>query len=159
MRVALFLTATLALTVPQSAIAQHWTAEEQEIVDLNQSCWDAWASEDLGAVRRTCNDHTDARGWYTPDAAPEIGWFANNAERWIAAFGPRDTWIYWDVRPLSVRIFGDTALIHFWATHTHEDSQGNQTTQTHKHLNIWQQIDGSWTWIGGMAMPEGDRVW
>ena len=158
MRGVFFLTATLALFVPQSALAQHWTAEEQEIVDLNQSCWDAWASEDLGQVRRTCNDHVDARGWYTPDAAPEIGWFGNNAERRMAAFGSGDEWIYWEIRPLSVRIFGDTALIHFWVTRTHEDSQGNQTTQTQKQLNIWQQADGSWTWIGGMAMPEGARV-
>jgi len=49
--------------------------------------------------------------------------------------------------------------IRFWATQTHVDPQGAQTTQSQKQLNIWQRIDGRWTWIGGMAMPEGDRVW
>ena len=77
-----------------------------------------------------------------PEAGPAIGWFEKNAERWIAAFGPRDTWVYWEVRPMSVRIFNDTALIHFWATHTHADAQGVLTTQSQKHLNIWQRIDG-----------------
>ncbi len=33
------------------------------------------------------------------------------------------------------------------------------TTYTWKILNIWQRIDGRWTFIGGMAMQKGDRVW
>ncbi len=53
----------------------------------------------------------------------------------------------------------DTALIHFWASDTHEDAQGETTTYTWKILNIWQRIDGRWTFIGGMAMQKGDRVW
>jgi len=148
----------LLACAPHPLSAQSWTAAEQEIIDLNQACWDAWASEDLNAVRRTCNEHADARGWWTAETAPQIGWFAKNAERWAAASTPRDTWVYWDIRPLSVRIFDNTALIHFWATHTHEDRQGRLTTQSQKHLNIWQRIDGRWTWIGGMATPEGDVV-
>ena len=159
MRPRVFLAFALVLVFPQTLAAQSWTAEEQEIIALNQSCWDAWAAEDIDAVRSTCNEHVDARGWWTPDAVPSVGWFEKNAERWFAAFGPRDSWVYWEVRPVSVRIFDNTALIHFWATHTHEDSQGDTATQTHKHLNIWQQIDDQWTWIGGMVVPEGDRVW
>ena len=159
MRRTLFLTLALCYLLPQASLAQHWTAEELEIIELNQSCWDAWAAEDLDEVRQVCNEHPDARAWWTPEPAPAVGWFEENAERWGAAFHPRDTWVYWEIRPLSVRIFNDAALIHFWATHTHEDLQGNSVTQTQKHLNIWQRIDGRWTWIGGMAMPEGDRVW
>jgi hypothetical protein len=155
----IFSLAATCLLLTVSVNAQHWTSEEQEIIDLNQKCWDAWASEDLDAVQRICNHQPDARGWWTPDAAPEIGWFEKNAERWGAWFHPRDTWLYWDIRPLSVKIFNETALIHFWAMHTHEDSKGNRTTQTEKRLNIWQRIDDKWSWIGGMAMPEGDRVW
>ena len=25
--------------------------------DLNQRCWDAWAAEDIAAMRATCNEH------------------------------------------------------------------------------------------------------
>ena len=159
MRTAFCLVVTLCFLFPQPVPAQHWTAEEQEIIDLNQSCWDAWASEDLDAVRRTCNEHPDARTWPTSEAAPAIGWFEKNAERWGAAFHPRDKWLYFEIRPLSVRIFNDTALIHFWASDTHENAQGETTTHTWKMLNIWQRIDGRWTFIGGMAMQKGDRVW
>jgi len=147
------------LLVPGPSLAQQWTAEEQEIIDLNFSCWEAWAAEDLNAVRQTCNEHPDARGWWTADGAPQVGWFEKNAERWSAAFHPRGNWIYFDIRPLSVKIFNDTAFIHFWATHTHEDSKGDTVTQTQKQLNIWQRVEGRWTWIGGMAVPEGDVVW
>ena len=159
MRLAPALIVALFVVFPLTLAAQTWSAEEQEIIDLNQSCWEAWASEDLNAVRATCNEHPDARGWYTPEGLPAVGWFAKNASRWLSVYGPRDEWIYFEVRPASVRIFDNTALIHFWAMHTHEDAQGAVTTQTQKHLNIWQRIDGEWTWIGGMAHPEGDRVW
>ncbi len=156
---ALFLTLFLIPLAPHPVLAQHWTAEEQEIIDLNQSCWEAWAAEDLDAVRQICNEHQDARAWWTAEGAPQVGWYEKNVDRWAAAMFPRDTWIYFEIRPLSVRIFNDTAFIHFWATHTHEDSKGDTATQTQKQLNIWQRIDGRWTWIGGMAVPEGEVVW
>ena len=146
----------MILLMPVGAVAQTFSADEQEIIDLNQSCWDAWASEDFGAVARTCNEHEDARGWWTADAVPQIGWVAKNVERWGEAFHARTDWLYWEIRPVSVRIFGATALIHFWATRTFVDDKGETTTTSQKQLNIWQRIDSRWTWIGGMATPEGD---
>lgn len=140
--------------VPATASGQHWTPEEQEIIDLNQSCWDAWGNEDFAAARRTCNEHPDGRHWWTAESAPGIGWFEKNADRWAAAFHPIEDRLYWEVRPLSVRIFGDVALIHFWGTVTTIDDQGVRTTVARKQLNIWQRVDGRWTWIGGMASPE-----
>jgi hypothetical protein len=153
MKKTLVLAALLPL-VAMPAAAQHWTPEEQEIIDLNQACWDAGAAEDLDAVRRTCNEHEDGRSWLTSEAAPAVGWFVANAERSAAAFDSRREWLYWEVRPLSVRLFGETALIHFWATRTIEGTNGTETTLAHKQLNIWQRIDGRWTWIGGMADVE-----
>ena len=146
--------ALVVLALPGSVRAQHWTAEEQEIIDLNQGCWDAWALEDLEAMERICNEHVDGRHWWTPESAPGIGWFSKNAERWAAVFHPLDEELYWEIRPLSVRIFGDVALIHFWATVTMRDEEGTRSTKNRKQLNIWQRINGRWTWIGGMSSPE-----
>jgi hypothetical protein len=152
----LIVTAVLAAAslVPGTARAQQWTAEEQEIIDLNQECWEAWAAKDLSRIAATCNEHADARGWWTADVAPEIGWMVKNAERWIGAVGSKEEWIYFEIRPLSVRLFNGTALIHFWATRTYRDLEGEVQTLSQKHLNIWQRIDGRWTWIGGMATPD-----
>lgn len=150
MRMWLILVALLSI-LPVRAAAQHWTPEEQEIIALNQACWDAWAAQDLDAVRRTCNEHEDGRSWVTSEAAPGIGWFEKNAERHAAAFNRRSQWLYWEIRPVSVRVFGDTALIHFWATRTMEEQDGSVTTFSHKQLNIWQRVEGRWAWIGGMA--------
>jgi hypothetical protein len=65
-------------------------------IDLNQSCWDAWAAEDLGQMQRACNERPDGRHWWTPESAPGIGWFAKNGERWAAIWQKIDgrwTWI------------------------------------------------------------------
>ena len=151
-RVSLLLLA--ALLAPGTAQAQHWTPEEQEIIDLNQACWDAWASHSLNRVEATCNEHEDARGWLTSNAAPDRGWYLKNARRWIDAIGSKEDWIYYEVNPLSVRIFNDTALIHFWATRTVQGADSTVKTVSQKQLNIWQKIDGRWTWIGGQATPD-----
>lgn len=143
-----------ALLVPAGASAQHWTAEEQEIIDLNQACWDAWGAADLTRVQAICNEHEDGRSWSTANALPDIGWYSKNARRWMAAVGSQQRRIYWEVKPASVRIFNGTALIHFWATRTTRMLDGTIKTESQKQLNIWQRIDGKWTWIGGMATPD-----
>ena len=97
------MTVLLALFLaPAAASAQSWSADEQEIIDLNQTCWDAWASQDLTRVEATCNEHQDARGWWTANAAPDNGWYARNATRWMTAIGSQEKWIYWEINPLSV---------------------------------------------------------
>jgi len=142
--------------MPANLLAQNWTAEQQEIIDLNQACWDAWASEDVSEMRRSCNEHPEAINWWTRLGAPTVGWFENNGERWIDAFMSRSKRIYFEIIPLGVSIFGDTAQIYFWATSTFENSDRELETTSQKQLNIWQKMDGRWTWIGGMAVPEGD---
>ncbi|MDH5233744.1 MAG: nuclear transport factor 2 family protein [Gemmatimonadota bacterium] len=154
----LHLTAVLVATllVPTTASTQSWSPAEREIIDLNQGCWDAWASHELPRIAATCNEHPDARSWWTPNAAPDKGWYATNVRRFMDAVGSKEVWIYWEINPISVRIFNGTALIHFWATQTVRGIDGEVKTTSQKQLNIWQRIDGRWTFIGGMAVPDPD---
>jgi len=69
----------------------------------------------------------------------------------MEAFFPRTQPVYWEIRPLVVRIFGDTALYHFWAMWTEEAANGQVSTWTRKQMDVWQEIDGQWYWIGGTA--------
>ena len=144
----------VALCTPARAWAQHWTPQEQEIIDLNQACWEAWAADSLERIEATCNEHEDARGWWTAFGAPDVGWYANYVHQWMDAIGSKEEWIYFEIKPLSVRIFNDTALIHFWATRTFRGLDGVVKTEGQKQLNIWQKINGRWTWIGGQATPD-----
>ena len=146
----------LAYLIPTSSIAQNWTPEQQEIIDLNQACWEAWASEDVNQMRRICNEHPESTGWYTPNAAPVTGWFEKHGEQWVNAFYSRSNQVYLEIIPLAVSLFDNTAMIFFWATHTDEAENGELTTSYRKQLNIWQKMDGNWTWIGGMIVLEGN---
>jgi len=156
LRFALILAAGIALATPLPAKAQNWTPEQQEVIDLNQACWDAWGTKDVAEMRRVCNEHPEATSWYTPSGAPTVGWFENNGDRWVDAFMSRSEWVYLEVIPLAVSIFDNTAQIYFWATLTEEDNDGVLTTHSRKQVNIWQKMDGRWTWIGGMMVVEDD---
>ena len=144
----------LATIVPTRLLAQNWTAEQQEIIDLNQACWEAWNTEDPAEMRRVCNEHPEATHWWTPNGAPTVGWFENNGDRWVEAFLSRSSQVYFEIIPLAVSIFDNTAQIYFWATSTEQDNDGKLTTTSRKQLNIWQKMDGRWTWIGGMTVLE-----
>lgn len=145
-----------AYLIPTRSQAQNWTPEQQEIIDLNQACWDAWETEDTAEMRRVCNEHPEATNWWTSNGAPTVGWFENNGDRWVEAFMPLVSTVYYEIIPLAVSIFDNTAQIYFWATHTEKDDNGKLTTTSRKQLNIWQKMDGRWTWIGGMTVLEDD---
>ena len=140
--------------IPTSSHAQNWTPDQQEIIDLNQACADAWGTENVAEMRRVCNEHPAATNWWTQLGAPTVGWFEKNGDRWVDAFLSRSNIIYAEIIPLAVSIFDNTAQIYFWVTETSEDNDGKLTTANRKQLNIWQKMDGRWTWIGGMAVPE-----
>ncbi len=146
----------MAVFLSTAVYAQQWSSEQQEIIDLNQACWDAWETEDVAEMRRVCNEHPEATNWWTPNGAPTVGWFENNGDRWVEAFLSRSSTVYAEVISLAVSIFDNTAQVYFWATLTAEDNDGGLTTTSRKQLNIWQKIDSRWTWIGGMAVLEND---
>ena len=84
MRTIACLGVVVGVLLPGPLMGQSWTTAEQEIIELNQRCWDAWAAEDLNAVRNVCNEHRDARGWWTAESVPSIGWFDKNAEEFLS---------------------------------------------------------------------------
>lgn len=146
-----------AAIVPNSASAQEWTAAELEVISLTQDCWTAWAEEDMAGVESACPDHPEAAGWSTAEDVPVVGWSEKNVRRWMQSMFPRTEPVFWEIRPQVVKIFGDTALYHFWALWTEEGPDGQLNTWTRKQLDVWQRIEGQWYWIGGtQAQTTGD---
>ncbi len=147
--------ASLALLVATPAAAQHWTAEEREVIDVNNRCWGAWAEEDMSAVVATCNEHPEAVFWFTNTAAPRTGWFEEHGKTWVTeVYWPRTDVIHFEVQPLKVSVIDDVALIHNWVLYIEEDTNGERRELRERRLDILKRIGDRWSWIGGMVSPE-----
>lgn len=147
--------ALLALLVAPPAFAQLWTAEEQEVIDVNQRCWAAWAAEDMSAVLTTCNEHPEAVFWFANTAAPRKGWFEEHGKTWwTEVYWPRTDVIHFEVQPLKVSVIDDVALIYNWVLYMEEDTSGERMEFRERRLDIFKRIGDTWSWIGGMISPE-----
>jgi hypothetical protein len=144
--------ASLLLLAAPPAIAQHWTAEEQEVLDTITECWDAWVNaldnETPDHFYNNCRSDEDALFWWTLDGAPE----GKRAvyRRWDQVREVDSNWI--DMRPVAIRIFGDVAIVYLYGYWMANTPDGPTVTQ-YKRTEVFQRRDDGWTFIGAQGTP------
>ena len=155
MRHLLFTSLLLCLFLPRTAFAQTWTAEEQDVLNTIEMCWDAW----MEAVQQN-----DPEIWFAkcrPADNYSMWWDAGTPE------GPRQirrdwdsirqvdaTWI--DFRPVAVRIHGDVAIVQFYGYWKANTPEGPATTE-YKRTEVFRKVSGHWTFLGGQGTPASPR--
>ena len=130
---------------------QQWSAEEQEVLDVLESCWDTWmdalAANDPEMFISACW-HEDGMYWWTEDGTPNNTdflrrqWetFARQDERWD------------DYRPVAVRVFDDVAVIHFYG-YWQAPLDGKSVVTEAKRTEVLQPQTGRWMFIAGHSTP------
>jgi hypothetical protein len=142
----------VALLMPLPTQAQQFTAEQQQVVDFIEHCWETWGTESWSAYERACRTDPTARFWWFAESVPNAG--IAEWRRWAAAFWPRiESQVHYEIRPLTVQVFGDVALYYYWASWSHVDANGELQTMAQHRLEILQRRDGQWLWIGGSGGP------
>lgn len=139
-------------TLPSPASgAQQWSADQQEVLDVLESCWNTWmealAANDPEMFISACW-HEDGMYWWTVDGAPNDTdflrrqWetFAKNDERWV------------DYRPVAVRVFGDVAIINFYG-YWQAPLDGRSVITEAKRTEVLQRQNGRWMFIAGHSSP------
>ena len=156
----LFLSSVLILcfflSLPLSA--QNWTEEEQEVLDKIKQDWDSWEKavkeKDLNIWIDNVQPADDWQGWWTSESAL---WTMENDKRIFDEYVKNIKNYYWEnVFPLSIKIYDNLALIHFYATYTVEDKSGKSTRYEEKRFEVYRKMDGIWRLTG--LMVSGDEV-
>ena len=142
----------LGVALPAPVTAQHWTAEEQGLLDALKSCWDSW----MEAVRaadpeihfRKCAWVENSSMWWTEFGAPEGQQMVRrNFEKFVV------TDIDWlDIRPVSVRIWGDVGMVQFYGYWNARTPDGPTVTE-YKRTEVFRRVDGRWVFLGGQGTP------
>ena len=151
LRIAL-LAVSLALLAPGGLLfAQEWSDEEQEVLDDLAECWDLWMEGvESGSPQRYMSECTTPTStfWIATDAAPNSNDFVRRIWSIIAT---QDLgWV--DIRPVSLTITDDIAVLHFYG-YWRAATADSETITEWKRTEVFKQLDGRWKLIAGHGTP------
>jgi quercetin dioxygenase-like cupin family protein/ketosteroid isomerase-like protein len=62
-----------------------------------------------------------------------------------------------ELKPASIQVTGDAAMVCYWITFKWVDKAGNGPAYTLRITHAWLKTGNDWRIIGGMSMPEPDK--
>lgn len=140
------------LLLPTPSQAQHWTAEEQELIDAIEACWATWNAERFEvAFLEVCRPTEATTYWWTPDTAPLFAvsdWIRNlqaNRENRVLSQ---------DLRPLRVQVSGPFGFIWFHGIRLYQSADGSREVESWRGFEVWQRTPEGWSFFGGMGTPD-----
>jgi hypothetical protein len=140
MRRFVFAILALAFVLPLTAQAQQWNAEQQEVWDAVDACWDAPEVETYMACI-----HDDFVSWGTGSGVP-----ANKTDvrpsvvRRFEIY--EDVWSY--MKPVSIDVRGDMAIVLYVSTYVQrEKATGEETTTTTNWTEVFERNGNRWQLI------------
>ncbi len=143
----------LVTALAPEAVAQQWSAEQEEVLDHLVECWDIgmggfksgsherWIAEcstpeqtywlsNWGAP--SYNEHENIRRNFDSDRKQILGWV--------------------DIRPVSLTVVDDIAVLHFYGAWRIAIPDGEKVEQT-RRTEVFRRIDGRWKLMAGHATP------
>jgi ketosteroid isomerase-like protein len=130
----------LVLVLAAPARAQEWTPEQEELWEWEKACW---AAQDLAAIMPCF--HEDFVGWGINSTVPTTK--EDRRPYFARGFETEET-TFLALKPLSVVIRGDFAVLIYLATTTGRDlSTGEETTTTQRWTDVAMRESGRWSWI------------
>ena len=135
------LAVTAAVLAP-SAFAQELSREQQEVWQFIQTCNEHFANRDEAAILDCFHD--DFSGWLYGDTVPR-------SKQSITKFLPFDLEtenLAYDLRPISIRVFGDFAIVHYSLVAASRGSNGEVVWENMIWTDVMLKERGRWQWVG-----------
>ena len=130
------------LVLSNAALAQEWSAEQQEVWKANENWWELYKNNDAEGIKALI--HKDYVGWSWGDYATEG---QAEAQKWADHMIPKGTKIiYHNLRPLDILVIGDVAVLHYYYS-TRKTVDGKDTTKQGRWTDVWKKEGGKWLLI------------
>lgn len=145
------LVVSILFLTPAPSSSQQWSPEEQEVLDQLAECWDFWMEGiGTGSPDRWIQECTvpGFTFWSAQDGAPGDNEFI--ARNWDMAQASDLGWV--DIRPVSLTVLDDIAVLHFYGYWRAPGPDGEQVTEA-KRTEVFRKVDDRWKMITGHATP------
>jgi hypothetical protein len=144
----------VSLCVVASVTAGDWTAEQQEVLDHVQGCWDGWersvAEGNHDIWVKACRPDPEIVWWWQGDGMPQDLDAYQRMTKW--ELETQERVIYSDFRPISVKIHGSTAIVANYGYAAWIDKNGKRIVTQDQRLSVLQKKSEGWTFIAEMVI-------
>lgn len=142
----------LLLLLPGPLIGQHWTEEEQSLIDAIEACWAQGATDpSMEEFLEACRPTDETLYWWAPETTPHA--VASSWVREVRAVGT-DVAVAQDLRPLRIRIDGDFGFIFLHGVRIWQAPDGAQRRESWRGYEVWRRDEGGWSFHSGMGAPD-----
>jgi ketosteroid isomerase-like protein len=132
--------------------AETWSAEQKEVWKNVEAYWALDAAGDSQGF--LAYFHSDYQGWNYNSAIPGS---KQRATKFIThAHRVAKTLVY-DLQPMTVRVYGETAFVHYFWTRVGKDAEGKEKRESGRWTDILRKQDGKWVMVadhGGEITPK-----
>ena len=120
--------------------AQEWSAEQQEVWEFELTCLRLVGDTDAVDRWHDCF-HDDFVGWRTEDPAPRD---KNSVRAFDESRRETQFLTAW---PMSIKLYGDVAVVHYVSQWSELDSDGKRVSGWDRWTDIAMKSGGRWQWI------------
>lgn len=145
MRRTVFAVLALALVLPLTAQAQHWTDEETEVWDTIRALWEKWNAMDLQGSMEYF--HPDALGWGGSTPIPIDKASVERSTRFDME-QPDSQTLFWEIEPAGIRIIDNAAVAYYFYRRVFIDAEHKRQTTRTRYTEVLQKSGDRWVWIG-----------
>lgn len=129
-----------------TALAQDWSDDQQELLDIQAACNDGWVEShrqsDFEIFRSACPHASGVRAWYTGSPDRVIYWDDDTFWSGAQDSGAQYDWEY--LEPIDVWIDGDSAAVYFPVAWIIETPEGEFIRNPSRRLSNFERRDGQW---------------
>jgi len=129
------------------AAAQTWSAEQQEVWQLEQQQWKMAAAKDLSWIDTMV--HPNMRYWETGDPMPRD---KASLKHWSRFTSESSTVLHQEIFPIAATITGNVAVVQYHYMIASENYKKERETVTGRYTDVLIKENGRWmfiAWTGG----------
>jgi hypothetical protein len=139
--------AVAAAILAGPACAQGWTAEQQEVWQVEEQQWKMSAAEDLSWIDTLV--HPNISFW---DRAIPMPQNRASLTRWSRFSAANGSTLEQELLPISIAITGNVAVVNYYYTFVRENYKKDRETVNGRYMDVLVKEDGRWkflAWAGG----------
>jgi ketosteroid isomerase-like protein len=126
-----------------SVFAQEWSPAQKDVWKNVNDYWALEAKGDLNGFMEYF--HTDYVGWSNDDRLPSN---KEETKKWVNYAYQGVKILIYDIKPLTIKIYGDVAFVHYYYAIVKESQDGKKKSETGRWTDILLKQGTKWVLIG-----------
>jgi ketosteroid isomerase-like protein len=125
------------------ATAQEWSTVQKEAWKTVETYWSLDGAGDVQGMLSYF--HAEYVGWNFNDA---VTGSKEKATKYLTYYSQRGKMVFDDLTPVSVKVYGDVAICHYYYFQVIEDKDGKRTDSRGRWTDVLRKTGDRWMLIG-----------